>query len=87
MINALERFYNSAKGRKSWITTIAEILMQSGSTAAASNLFGTVGGAILNALIVSCCLGVFNGLMIAHIVETIRLQYAKQDLSPRPLLQ
>lgn len=66
MINALERFYNSAKRGKSWITTIAEVLMQSGSTATITNLFGNVGGTILNAFVVISCPGTLNGLMIAH---------------------
>jgi len=42
-----------------------EVLMQNGSTAAITNLFGNVGGTILNAFVVISCLGTLNGLMIA----------------------
>ena len=42
-----------------------ETLMQNGSTVAITNLFGGVGGTILNAFVVISCLGTLNGLMIA----------------------
>lgn len=42
-----------------------EVLMTEGSTTAIRNLFGSVGGTVLNAFIVISCLGTLNGLMIA----------------------
>lgn len=41
-----------------------EVLMQEGATTAFNNIFGTVGGAILNICIVISCLGTLNGLMV-----------------------
>ena len=42
-----------------------DTLMEQGSTQAFINIFGTIGGSILNAFIVVSCLGTLNGLMIA----------------------
>ena len=42
-----------------------EVLMKEGSTTAIRNLFGPVGGTVLNAFVVISCLGTLNGLMIA----------------------
>ena len=42
-----------------------EVLMNEGATVAFSNIFGKVGGAILNVCIVISCLGTLNGLMVA----------------------
>ena len=42
-----------------------DVLMKEGSTTAIKNLFGNVGGTILNAFVVVSCLGTLNGLMIA----------------------
>ncbi len=42
-----------------------DVLMKEGSTTAIKNLFGSVGGTILNAFVVISCLGTLNGLMIA----------------------
>ncbi len=41
-----------------------EVLMNEGATVAFSNVFGKVGGAILNICIVVSCLGTLNGLMV-----------------------
>ena len=41
-----------------------EVLMSQGATVAFSNVFGTVGGALLNVCIVVSCLGTLNGLMV-----------------------
>lgn len=44
-----------------------EVLMQDGGTIKAfTNVFGTVGGALLNICIVVSCLGTLNGLMVAE---------------------
>jgi APA family basic amino acid/polyamine antiporter len=40
-------------------------LMEKGATTAFTNIFGTVGGAVLNVCIVVSCLGTLNGLMVA----------------------
>ncbi len=42
-----------------------DVLIQDGATTAFTNLFGTVGGTILNVFIVISCLGTLNGLMLA----------------------
>jgi APA family basic amino acid/polyamine antiporter len=42
-----------------------QVLMDEGATTAFSNIFGGVGGAILNVFIVISCLGTLNGLMVA----------------------
>ncbi len=41
-----------------------EVLMNEGATVAFSNVFGGIGGAILNVCIVVSCLGTLNGLMM-----------------------
>lgn len=43
-----------------------DILQTQGSTMAFKNLFGNVGGTILNVFIVVSCLGTLNGLMLAN---------------------
>lgn len=42
-----------------------EILETQGSTAAFKNLFGAIGGSVLNIFVVVSCLGTLNGLMLA----------------------
>ena len=42
-----------------------QVLIKEGATTAFSNIFGTVGGTILNICIVVSCLGTLNGLMVA----------------------
>lgn len=42
-----------------------EVLMKEGATTAFTNIFGTVGGTLLNICIVVSCLGTLNGLMLA----------------------
>ncbi len=42
-----------------------QVLMEQGATVAFSNIFGTVGGTLLNICIVISCLGTLNGLMVA----------------------
>lgn len=41
------------------------VLIEEGATTAFTNIFGSVGGAILNVCIVVSCLGTLNGLMVA----------------------
>ncbi len=42
-----------------------EVLMSQGATTAFKNIFGNIGGTILNVFIVVSCLGTLNGLMLA----------------------
>jgi len=42
-----------------------QVLMEQGATTAFSNIFGAVGGTLLNICIVISCLGTLNGLMVA----------------------
>ena len=41
------------------------VLQESGAPAAFKNIFGGIGGSVLNAMIVVSCLGTLNGLMVA----------------------
>lgn len=41
------------------------VLMEEGATKAFSNIFGSIGGGVLNVCIVISCLGTLNGLMVA----------------------
>ena len=58
------------------------VLMEEGALVAFSNVFGNVGGAILNVCIVISCLGTLNGLMVA----ATRGMYAiaSRDMGPKP---
>ncbi len=59
-----------------------DVLMSKGSTTAFKNLFGNIGGTILNVFIVVSCLGTLNGLMLA----STRAPYsiAVRDHGPNP---
>ena len=59
-----------------------DVLMSQGATTAFTNIFGKVGGTILNAFIVISCLGTLNGLMLA----STRAPYsiAVRDHGPKP---
>ena len=59
-----------------------EVLMNQGATTAFKNIFGTVGGTLLNVFIVVSCLGTLNGLMLA----STRAPYsiAVRDHGPKP---
>lgn len=59
-----------------------EVLMAEGAPTAFTNVFGSVGGALLNICIVISCLGTLNGLMVA----TTRGMYAiaARDEGPNP---
>ncbi len=59
-----------------------QVLMEEGATTAFSNIFGSVGGTILNVCIVISCLGTLNGLMVA----ATRAMYAiaSRNEGPRP---
>ena len=59
-----------------------EILIKNGATTAFKNVFGFIGGKLLNVCIVVSCLGTLNGLMVA----STRGMYAiaSQSEGPRP---
>lgn len=61
-----------------------EVLINDGATIAFSNVFGVVGGTILNICIVISCLGTLNGLMVA----TTRAMYAlaSRNEGPDPVM-
>lgn len=63
-----------------------EVLMNAdqGAPAAFTNIFGTVGGTVLNICIVISCLGTLNGLMVA----STRGMYAiaSRDMGPKPAM-
>lgn len=58
------------------------VLMEDGATTAFSNVFGGVGGVILNICIVISCLGTLNGLMVA--VTRGMYAIAMRGEGPRP---
>jgi len=59
-----------------------EVLMNEGAPVAFTNIFGNVGGTILNVCIVISCLGTLNGLMVG----ATRGMYAiaSRDMGPKP---
>ena len=59
-----------------------EVLMHDGSPAAFKNLFGNVGGTVMNAFIVVSCLGTLNGLMLACTRSVYSI--AVRDCGPNP---
>ena len=61
-----------------------DILRAEGSPAAFRNLFGNVGGTIMNAFIVVSCLGTLNGLMIACTRSVYSI--AVRDCGPKPVM-
>lgn len=60
-----------------------EELMKNGATVAFKNLFGNVGGVILNAFIVVSCLGTLNGLMLANTRSLYSLSIRGNGPSPK----
>lgn len=59
-----------------------EVLINEGATTAFTNIFGGVGGAILNICIVISCLGTLNGLMVAATRGMYSI--ASRDEGPKP---
>jgi APA family basic amino acid/polyamine antiporter len=59
-----------------------DVLRTEGSPAAFRNLFGNVGGTLMNAFIVISCLGTLNGLMIACTRSVYSI--AVRDCGPKP---
>lgn len=59
-----------------------EVLINEGATTAFTNIFGTVGGSILNVCIVISCLGTLNGLMIGSTRGLYAI--AARNLGPKP---
>lgn len=59
-----------------------DVLRQQGATTAFRNLFGNVGGTILNVCIVVSCLGTLNGLMLANTRSVYSV--AMRDEGPAP---
>ena len=59
-----------------------DVLRTEGSPAAFRNLFGNVGGTIMNAFIVISCLGTLNGLMLACTRSVYSI--AVRDCGPNP---
>lgn len=57
-------------------------LMNDGATTAFKNIFGNVGGTILNILIVVSCLGTLNGLMVSCTRNSYSLAVRNQGIKP-----
>lgn len=64
-----------------------ETLMNDGATVAFKNIFGVVGGTILNILIAVSCLGTLNGLMIGCIRNMYSLAVRNQGINPEAFKQ
>jgi len=64
-----------------------DTLMNEGATTAFTNLFGNIGGTILNAFIVISCLGTLNGLMLACTRNLYSLAIRNQGPKPEVLSQ
>lgn len=64
-----------------------ESLMNDGATVAFKNIFGTVGGTILNVMIAISCLGTLNGLMLSSIRNMYSLAARDQGVKPEVLKQ
>ena len=62
-------------------------LIDNGATVAFKNIFGTVGGTILNIFIVVSCLGTLNGLMLSCTRNMYSLAIRKEGPSPDVFLQ
>ncbi len=60
------------------------VLIEEGATTAFSNIFGGVGGTILNICIVISCLGTLNGLMVA--ATRCMFSIASREEGPKPNL-
>ena len=58
------------------------VLMEQGATTAFNNIFGGIGGALLNICIVVSCLGTLNGLMVG--VTRGMYAIAAREEGPRP---
>ena len=59
-----------------------ESLMNDGATVAFKNVFGSVGGTILNVMIAISCLGTLNGLMLSSIRNMYSLAARDQGIRP-----
>lgn len=62
-------------------------LMENGATVAFKNIFGTVGGTILNVFIAVSCLGTLNGLMLSCTRNMYSLAIRKTGPSPEVFKQ
>ena len=60
-----------------------QVLMDEGATVAFSNIFGKVGGTLLNICIVISCLGTLNGLMVASTRGMYAIAARNEGPSPR----
>lgn len=64
-----------------------QVLMDEGATVAFSNIFGKVGGTLLNLCIVISCLGTLNGLMLATTRGMYAIAVREEGPSPRVFSQ
>ena len=64
-----------------------ESLMNDGATVAFKNIFGNVGGTILNVFIAISCLGTLNGLMLSSIRNMYSLSIRDEGVKPEVFKQ
>lgn len=63
------------------------VLMEQGATIAFTNIFGGIGGTVLNIFIVISCLGTLNGLMVAVTRSMYAISVRNEGPSPRMFSQ
>ena len=63
------------------------VLMEQGATTAFTNIFGGIGGTILNVFIVISCLGTLNGLMLAVTRSMYAIAARNEGPSPKLFIQ
>jgi len=63
------------------------VLMEQGATTAFTNIFGGIGGTVLNVFIVISCLGTLNGLMVAVTRSMYAISVRNEGPSPRMFSQ
>ena len=65
----------------------SQVLIEEGATTAITNIFGAVGGTILNVCVVISCLGTLNGLMVAECRGMYAIAARKEGPNPEMFSQ
>ncbi len=65
----------------------SQVLIEEGATTAITNVFGSVGGTLLNVCVVVSCLGTLNGLMVAECRGMYAIAARKEGPNPEMFSQ
>ena len=65
----------------------SQVLIEEGATTAITNVFGPIGGALLNVCVVISCLGTLNGLMVAECRGMYAIAARKEGPNPEMFSQ